>query len=200
VAGADPDDVARPMGTGVRGFGGLALLTVGTFLAGCGTSRPTARCAIVAPPPPVGAATPTPLVPPQLTRAGADVMTQPIPMTTSPLNPVQCTAPPVDPNNFHSTQSPIDDFTALWFGTGPSDSQMQRVCPAFPSKLVEQPPSIGVRPCGEAACPNRQLSYDQGNVHVHFLFYEDPSSRPSPSSCYYRLYGMSFAWEGKGPQ
>jgi hypothetical protein len=122
-------------------------------------------------------------------------------MSALPPEPLHCGPAPLP------FDSPIDALTAVWVGAATEDNQVRRDCPAFPSKLTAEDPQIKKPPCGAAACPNQQVAFGEEGVRVHVLFYDDPSRhRPSQSAeapsgaCYYRVYAVSVAWDGKGPQ
>ncbi len=176
----------------------LALAPLVLLLAGCPSSRTTARCSIIASPVSATAATP-----PQMTLMARNPTAEPAPLNVSPTLPVHCAgALPA-----YLRGSPVDDLTAVWTGAITSNGQPLRVCPSFPSKLTPEAPQIVDPPCGASACPNQQVSFGDGGTTVHVLFYDDPSQHdPSrateaPSgACYYRVYAMSVAWDGKAPQ
>jgi hypothetical protein len=172
------------------------------LLLGCPTSRDNARCVLVASPiKPQGD-----VVPPQLSVMAANPFDAPVRMSADPQVPIRCNGSSTIGGRFYP-DSPVDDLTATWLGTGKSDNQPRMVCPAFPSKLVHEAPGIVDRPCGASACENQQLRFESQGVAVHILFYDDPGRhRPDrandlPSgACYYRLLSMSVSWDGKGPQ
>ncbi|HEY2516482.1 MAG TPA: hypothetical protein VGI39_36680 [Polyangiaceae bacterium] len=154
---------------------------------------------IVASPPAAG----LPAAPPELTIMARNPFNDDVRMSTAPRHPgpLHCGPAPDDGS------SPIDALTALWSGGATLDGQRRDDCPAFPAKLSAEGPQIAERPCGPAACPNQQVAFGEGGVRVHVLFYDDPSqhrperAKEAPSgACYYRVYAVSVAWDGKGPQ
>jgi hypothetical protein len=171
-----------------------------SLVLGCPTSRPAARCVIVASPADEARA------PPQLSIMGANPVAKPARMSVDPQVPVHCGGPLL-PGGGYYPDSPVDDLTSISRGASASDGQSLVVCPAFPAPLVEERSQIPTSPCGPAACANRQFVFARGDVQVHFLFYDDPSrhrsenAKQAPSgACFYRLYAVSVAWDGKGPQ
>jgi hypothetical protein len=179
----------------------LAVLALSLPLLGCPTSRSAVRCSIVASP--VGAE--RAVFPPQLTSMARNPTDKPVPMSLSAPTPVRCTTPPDLPAYLRG--SPVDDLTALWVGGATVNGQARRDCPVFPTKLSVEAPTVTERPCGESACPNQQVAFGRDGVRVHVLFYDDPSrhdlakvSQPPSGACYYRVYAVSVAWDGEGPQ
>jgi len=178
----------------------FAIAGLSVCLLGCPTSRPSVRCSIVASP--IGGQG---VVPPQLTSIAKNPTAAAAPMQASPETPVSCTTPPDLPAYLRG--SPIDDLTAMWVGAATVNGQPRRDCPVFPAKLAVEAPQVTARPCGEQACPNQQLAFGDRGTRVHVLFYDDPSrhdmtrasERPS-GACYYRVYAVSVAWDGDGPQ
>jgi hypothetical protein len=173
-------------------LGGAALIVSSM---GCPTSRPLARCVIVASPVNPQAE----VVAPQLSLAAANPVGDPVRMSGNQVLPLRCGGGLFD--------DPVDDLTAVLRGTGRSDGQPRAVCPAFPVGLVAESPALVERPCGVAACPNRQVRSVGHGPTTYLLFYDDPGRhRPEraaevPSgACYYRLYALSVSWEGAAPQ
>lgn len=103
-----------------------------------------------------------------------------------------------------------DDLSTM-LGTGvtcaPSGVEHVHDCPSFEAlEPVEEPPSIVVKPCGDDACPNRQLRMRNGHgMWTRVVFYDDPACRmtvPEPlcaaasRSCYYRVLSVVVSVSG----
>ena len=126
-------------------------------------------------------------------------------MSGTPDVPLRCNGKGPDGRDY--LDDPVDDLTAVVKGAGVVDGQLRAVCPAFPTALTSEPPSVREPPCGASACPNRQYQSEAHGLAVHRLFYDDPGRRrperaaelPS-GACYYRLYAIAVSWDGKAAQ
>ena len=182
------------------GRGGRGLLLALLLEAGCHTSRPTARCSILASP--VGAESVS--YPPQLLTMAENPAVVPAPMALRSPRSVHCAKGAHEPA--YMAGSPMDDLTAIRSGSMALNGQTRTDCPALPERLTLEPPAVTEAPCGEGACANEQVTFAAGSgVRIHILFYDDPSSHhretdAGPESCYYRVYALSLAWDGKAPQ
>jgi hypothetical protein len=104
----------------------------------------------------------------------------------------------------------VDDLSALLgtgFACGPAGQAIQRVCPSFGDRVREIPAAVSDRPCGAAACPNRQLEVrEESGSLTRILFYDDPSCHSAAPdakcpnaahACYYRVLAVSTELAGE---
>jgi hypothetical protein len=146
------------------------------------------------------------LIPPQLVTMGSDPIASTVKLTVPKPVPAYCTRSA--PSGYHSG---VDDLTALTVGTDIVEGNTLQICPSLPVDWKEEvvQPESTVKPCGPAACPNRQIAIGKSSgVVVHVLFYDNPERHLAPApgssspsgSCDYHIYAMTVSWIGKGPQ
>ena len=99
----------------------------------------------------------------------------------------------------------VDDLDALMgtgYACGPGGASRQSLCPSYAGRVSEvKPASITDKPCGPAACENREVKIeDSCGTVTHVLFYDDPSCHseaPAPECskaahrCYYRVLAVA---------
>lgn len=78
----------------------------------------------------------------------------------------------------------VDDLQALLgtgYACGPDGAERQSLCPSYEGRIKQVPPSYADRPCGSAACPNKEVEVtDSSGTLTRILFYDDPGCHAGP--------------------
>lgn len=98
----------------------------------------------------------------------------------------------------------VDDLKALLgngVACGPAGPAVQHVCPTLSERVKETQPTVQDKPCGDAACPNKQIEVREASGSLtRILFYDDPAchaAAPDPKcsaaahACYYRVLAVT---------